>query len=320
MIADQKNKSVAKLWDGEHLKISFRRRVSPRLMRMWHDLTAIVESVNFTDDCDSIIWAFDGSSKFSVQAVYKTISFRGIQPVFTPSIWSIVVPPRIHIFLWLLSNNKILTRDNLAKRRNVEDYSCLFCSQQESVCHLFFDCVVAKTCWSYLVDIFHVDLGSNFESVARWWVSNNRYKVMNCCSAALMWCLWKTRNEICFQGKVWLGEKLVIRRLANTLKNWRILFAAGDWELLDQVLASLHAKLVQPLAILGPSLMGSLRSSSLEASTSPSAPSLGSIISNVVLPVTSEAAARVVLPFAEVGEGVLANLATALNFDPPLTQ
>jgi len=114
-----------------------------------------------------------------------------------------------------------------------------------------------------------------------------------------------------------LGEKLVIRRLANTLKNWRILFAAGDWELLDHVLASLHAKLVQPLAILGPSLMGSLRSSSLEASTSPSAPSLGSIISNVVLPVTSEAAARVVLPFAEVGEGVLANLATALNFDPP---
>ena len=60
---------------------------------MWHDLTAIAESVNFTDDCDSIIWAFDGSSKFSVQAIYKTISFGGIQPVFTPSIWSIVVPP-----------------------------------------------------------------------------------------------------------------------------------------------------------------------------------------------------------------------------------
>ena len=31
------------------------------------------------------------------------------------------MPPRIYIFLWLLSNNKTLTRDNLAKRRNVED-------------------------------------------------------------------------------------------------------------------------------------------------------------------------------------------------------
>ena len=100
-----------------------------------------------------------------------------------------------------------------------------------------------------------------------------------------------------------------IEELANSVRGWR-LGIAGQ-------LASLHAKLVQLLAILGPSLMGSLRSSSLEASTSPSAPSLGSIISNVVLPVTSEAAARVVLPFAEVGEGVLANLATALNFDPP---
>ena len=29
--------------------------------------------------------------------------------------WKLKVPPRIHIFLWLLANNKLLTRDNLAK-------------------------------------------------------------------------------------------------------------------------------------------------------------------------------------------------------------
>ena len=131
---------------------------------------------------DAIIWAFDGSTRFSVQIVYRTISFRGIQPSFTPSIWNIVVHPQVHIFLWLLSNNKILTRDNLAKRKNVDDKTWLFCNEPISVCHLLFDCVVAKVCWSYLANIFHI------ESVSCWWVSNNRHKVMNCCSAALMWC------------------------------------------------------------------------------------------------------------------------------------
>jgi hypothetical protein len=37
-----------------------------------------------------------------------------------------VVPPRVQLFLWLLSKNKILTRDNLGKRRRVDDPSCVF--------------------------------------------------------------------------------------------------------------------------------------------------------------------------------------------------
>ena len=122
-IADKKNATVADLWDGTDLKISFRRGVTPRLMQMWLDLVSIAESISYSDDCDTILWSFADSNSFSVQAVYKTISFRGVQPAYTPSIWKLYVPPRIHIFLWLLSNNKILTRTNLAKRRHVEDQS-----------------------------------------------------------------------------------------------------------------------------------------------------------------------------------------------------
>jgi hypothetical protein len=42
-----------------------------------------------------------------------------MRQVFTPVMWKIGVPPRLHIFLWLLANDKILTRNNLAKRRHV---------------------------------------------------------------------------------------------------------------------------------------------------------------------------------------------------------
>jgi hypothetical protein len=49
-----------------------------------------------------------------------------------------MVPPRVHFFLWLHSKNKLLTQDNLEKRRAVDDTICVFCTERETICHLFF--------------------------------------------------------------------------------------------------------------------------------------------------------------------------------------
>ena len=136
---------------------------------------------------------------------------------------------------------------NLAKRKHIEDKTCMFCTELETVNHLFFDCCVAKVLWAYMFEIFHIPLGSDYESIARWWISNKTYKVMNCFSAALMWCLWKFRNEMCFQGKSWHGEKLLLRRIINTMKNWRVLFVDGDLATLDQALSVLQTMMEKPL-------------------------------------------------------------------------
>jgi hypothetical protein len=79
--------------------------------------------------------------------MYAVINDRGIKQVYTPVMWKISVPPRLHIFLRLLANNKLLTRDNLVKRKKLDDVSCLFCAEPESVCHLFFECCVSKVMW-----------------------------------------------------------------------------------------------------------------------------------------------------------------------------
>ena len=49
-----------------------------------------------------------------------------VQPVFIPAVWKLLVPPRVHFFLWLLSKNKILTRDNVEKkeRRLIATLAC----------------------------------------------------------------------------------------------------------------------------------------------------------------------------------------------------
>ena len=109
--------------------------------------------------------------------------------------------PKNLYFLWLMANNKTFTRDNLAKRKNLENLICLFYAEPETINHLFFECCVPTTMWCHLSDIFDKNLGANFESVARWWVSNKKNTVLNTCCAALMWCSWKLRNDLCFQGK-----------------------------------------------------------------------------------------------------------------------
>jgi hypothetical protein len=87
-------------------------------------------------------------------------------PKFVSSVWKILIPPRVEFFLWLLSNDRLLTRDNVAKRRNVNDPACLFCSEPESITHLFFDCCVAKNIWLIVSEVLNQNLGTDFESIA----------------------------------------------------------------------------------------------------------------------------------------------------------
>jgi hypothetical protein len=192
---------VDQAWDGVNLRFTFRRTVDSRLMRQWEELLQIAESLSLKEhEEDAIIWQFESSGKYLVHSLYGVVNNRGVKQVFTPVVWKIIVPPRLHIFLWLLTNNKTLTRDNLAKRRHVEDLTCLFCSEYEFVHHIFFECCVATAPWSIVSEIMQVSVGADFESVAKLWLREKKYKDINTCTSAVLWTLWKARNELCFQG------------------------------------------------------------------------------------------------------------------------
>jgi hypothetical protein len=64
--------------------------------------------------------------------------------VYAPTIWNVMVPPRIQLFLWLLAHNKLATVDNLNKKGLDKPVQCCFCAEKESIFHLFFECGVAK--------------------------------------------------------------------------------------------------------------------------------------------------------------------------------
>lgn len=55
-----------------------------------------------------------------------------------------------------------MTKDNLRKRGIEKKPYCLFCSEQESIQHLFFDCVVAKKTWKHVSAFFGLPLGDDY--------------------------------------------------------------------------------------------------------------------------------------------------------------
>jgi hypothetical protein len=94
------------------------------------------------------------------QSFYAVISYRGVTLVYIPAIWNIVVPPKIHLFLWFLSHNKLATIDNLNKKGMDKPVYCCMCSENESISHLFFEYVVARAIWKFVVEFFGFEIGS----------------------------------------------------------------------------------------------------------------------------------------------------------------
>jgi hypothetical protein len=72
----------------------------------------------------------------------------------TKKIWKGKIPAKIKIFMWLMTNEAILTKDNLIKRKWKGDPDCYFCSHPETISHPFFQCPVAKTIWAVVAKVF----------------------------------------------------------------------------------------------------------------------------------------------------------------------
>jgi hypothetical protein len=156
-------KPLAAVWVGGELRLTFRRAFSNVLMEKWE---LIVEQVSLNEDLNALVWCYEKSGTYSSHSCYSIISYRRVKPVYIPVIWSIVVPPKIHLFLWLVAYNKLATVDNLNKKGLMKNPQCCFCNENESVSHLFFECVVAKVLWKYVSEFLGFDIGQDYMSVA----------------------------------------------------------------------------------------------------------------------------------------------------------
>jgi len=54
---------------------------------------------NFSNEDDSMIWQFSSNGVHSSRSLYKIINCRGVMPAYTPTVWKLKIPPRVHGFV-----------------------------------------------------------------------------------------------------------------------------------------------------------------------------------------------------------------------------
>ena len=116
VVSNQQKKTIAELWDGSQLLCDFRRTFSEDMIHQWFQIVDIARTVVLSNEEDHLVWQHESKGVYSSKSMYAIVNFRGVKQIFLPVVWSLRIPPRIHLFLWLFPQNKILTRDNLRKR------------------------------------------------------------------------------------------------------------------------------------------------------------------------------------------------------------
>jgi hypothetical protein len=96
------------------------------------------------EDSDSLVWCYTKSGVYSSQPFYSVISF------------------------------KLATVDNLNRKGMDKPVQCCFCNENETVDHLFFQCVVAKVVWKLVGEVIGCEINSDYLSVASKWINKNK--------------------------------------------------------------------------------------------------------------------------------------------------
>lgn len=109
----------------------------------------------FASNPDKLIWGLTTTGKFTVQTCYKLIhkninQHQDTSPIFK-HLWKLQLPPKLKFFLWLFTHQRLPTASYLHYLNIAPQPTCKFCNHpNETIFHIFFECVNATQCWNAL--------------------------------------------------------------------------------------------------------------------------------------------------------------------------
>jgi hypothetical protein len=223
-IAYDKDITVDKAFSSDFRAVNFRRRLRDVLEDYYNNLITQCNNTVISDEDDRTLWLL-GNKGFSVKSLYKESKCSHIT-LSSNFLWKTRLPHKIKAFLWLVEHKKILTKDNLTKRKWKGNLDCAFCGFLESIDHLFFQCSVARFIWR----IVHSALGLNSipnstdDLFGPWINSFNKTEknlVLFGCGAVI-WAIWRSRNDCCFNANLIDDPTNVIFSCCYWIDAWSI--------------------------------------------------------------------------------------------------
>ena len=238
-----KGDTLAKVMGTSPPNVSFRRTLLGPREAAWNALLLRLDSVQLQGGPDELRWIPTKNGIFSVASMYRVLIQSDIPVDTNKKIWKMKIPLKTKVFAWYLRRGVILTKDNLAKRNWHGSIKCVFCTHDESIKHLFFQCEFARSIWSA------VQIGSTLyppRSVANIfgnWLNgvDPRFKLLIRVGAiAVIWSLWLCRNDKVFNDKN-SSILQVIYRCTATLRLWSVLQRVEHRDLFLEVSSRLEA-------------------------------------------------------------------------------
>ncbi|XP_058746274.1 uncharacterized protein LOC131619161 [Vicia villosa] len=172
--------------------------------------------IPLANEADRILWLKDKVKGYTTSSGYSALfSLRQQQPVEDSvrqcllACWKTTVPQRTKAFGWRCVVDRLPVKKSLISRGVNIDSRCVLCQVgEEDACHLFKDCVFSKLVWTEISTWlgFGVDLHGSVSEGMLVWVRDCRKVGISKDSAGgvwftVMWCFWRYRNEIIFNGK-----------------------------------------------------------------------------------------------------------------------
>jgi hypothetical protein len=81
----------------------------------------------------------------------------------------------------------------------------------------------AQNIWEMVSEVIGVSVGRDFEYVASMWIRHKNCRFINVGNAVVLWSLWKTRNNMCFQDSRWPGTRKILETCACSIRRWCLL-------------------------------------------------------------------------------------------------
>ena len=176
-------------------------------------------------------WKWQSGGQYSAKSYQHLIKSGGRTNWPFQEIWITKIPPTVKVFLYLLLQDKLLTKQVLQRRNIYCTGNCVTCNHctLETAFHLIFNCQYAVRAWARMATLLGCSLLRVIDDVEVTWTKSmllirskgdHDYKLIMVCFMSLCWHLWLHRNNCIFRG-VSVPPEITAERAVNVGFLWR---------------------------------------------------------------------------------------------------